>query len=284
MTEPSERPVEERNRLLLLLGAVIIAVAVVVMFRTGVDEAVDLPVAADLPDVGPVPDFASIEDVNVMKEAFFDYLLPVIEAQNEWLEDNRAYLQDLRARLEAGTALRSRDLRRLETLAERYRVTLSEPVSLVDMDELLLRVDIVPPSLALAQAAAESGWGRSRFAREGNNLFGEWCFTEGCGMVPQRRRPGASHEVTLFDSVGHAVDSYFRNLNSHPAYEDMRELRAASREENGVILGTELVDGLEMYSERRGAYLEELRHMIRINRLTRLDLPEEQLDTASVNP
>lgn len=284
MTEVSERPVAERNRLLLLIGAGILAVAVLVMFRTGFDDTVDAPMAADLPDVGPVPDFASIQDVNVMKEAFFDYLLPVIEAQNEWIEDNRAYLKDLRGRLEAGIALRARDLTHLEALAGRYRVTLSAPVGLAELDELLLRVDIVPPSLALAQAAAESGWGRSRFAREGNNLFGEWCFTEGCGMVPQRRLPGASHEVTLFDSVGHAVDSYFRNLNSHPAYEDMRELRAASREENGVILGTELVDGLEMYSERRGAYLEELRHMIRINQLTRLDLAEEHLDAASVNP
>lgn len=271
----------ERKRVTLLAILVLASVALLLSYRLGMDEPPPVAPRADLPDVGPVPDFAAIADIEQMKEAFFDFLLPVIDAQNEWIHDNRQYLLDLRERTAAEEPLRSRDQKHLEVLAERYRVTLSEPVSLADINELLLRVDIIPPSLALAQAAAESGWGRSRFAREGNNLFGEWCFREGCGMTPQRRRTGARHEVTLFESVGDAVDSYFRNLNSHPSYEPMRELRADARNESGLILGTDLIDGLEMYSERRGDYLEELRVMIRVNRLTRLDVPET-LDTAAV--
>ena len=263
----------EALNLKLLAGAAVLTVALLLGVRFSGD-AEPGRLAADLPPVDAVPDFASIHDVNEMKEEFFGFLLPLVEAQNDWVLDNRSFLLGVESRLEAGRAIRGREQTRLELLGARYRVMLSEPAALEDVRELLLRVDIIPPSLALAQAAAESGWGRSRFAREANNLFGEWCFTTGCGLVPQRRIPGAAHEVTLFDTVGDAVDSYFRNLNSHPAYEPLRELRATARDEHGRVLGTHLIDGLEMYSERRGEYLEELRHMIRINQLLRLDEPE----------
>ncbi len=274
----------ERKRLALLGVAVLLAVVLMLSYRLATDAPTPPATQADLPDVGPVPEFDAIADVEQMKQAFFDFLLPVIEAQNQWIEDNRYYLLDLRARMQAQESPDRRDKAHLEALAERYRVELEDPPTIDDLDELLLRVDIVPPSLALAQAAAESGWGRSRFALEGNNLFGEWCFREGCGMMPARRRAGARHEVTLFESVSDAVDSYFRNLNSHPAYGPMRALRAEARNDNGMVMGTDLVDGLEMYSERRGAYLEELRTMIRVNHLTRFDMAEAEgvLDSAAV--
>jgi len=270
-----ERDLKEQARLILLCTAAAVAVLLLFLGRGLSEPEPDIPLVAELPDVGPLPDFAAIRDVNVMKSAFFDYLLPVVEAQNSWILDNRNYLLELRDRLEAGGALQEADKIRLEVLAERYRVELSEAMDAADITVLLLRVDIIPPSLALAQAASESGWGRSRFAREANNLFGEWCYREGCGLVPERRIAGAQHEVTWFDAVPDAVDSYFRNLNSHPSYEPLRQLRAEAREDHDFLLGTHLIDGLEMYSERRGAYLEELRVMIRINRLLELDLPDD---------
>ena len=97
-------------------------------------------------------------------------------------------------------------------------------------EELLKRVDYVPPSLALTQAAIESGWGSSRFARQGNNLFGQWCFSSGCGMVPSLRESGKGHEVAKFDTVNLAVRSYILNLNSHESYTELRENRADLRD------------------------------------------------------
>lgn len=266
----------ERKRLLLLLAVAVVAALLLFLGRGVREPAPEIPLAAELPDIGPLPDFSAIDDVKVMKSAFFDYLLPVVEAQNSWIRDNRSYLIDLRDRLQTGQPLEESDRIRLDVLAERYRVELSEQVGAADISALLMRVDIIPPSLALAQAASESGWGRSRFAREANNLFGEWCYREGCGLVPARRIEGAQHEVATFDAIPDAVDSYFRNLNTHPAYASLRELRAAAREEHDVLLGTYLVGGLEFYSERRDAYLQELRAMIRINKLLELDLPEQE--------
>jgi Bax protein len=128
-------------------------------------------------------------------------------------------------------------------------------------------VDAVPVSLALAQAAKESGWGTSRFAREGYALFGERCFETGCGMVPRARRKGLSHEVTRFDSPREAVASYVRNLNTHPDYAEFRQLRAKLRQAPSPHPGIDLAGSLTSYSERREAYVREIREMIRFNGL-----------------
>mgnify|MGYP002064425563 CR=1 FL=1 len=95
--------------------------------------------------------------------------------------------------------------------------------------ELRRRVDTVPIRLALAQAAKESGWGTSRFARKGNNFFGQWCYDEGCGLVPRARGEGRSHEVRAFDSPGDSVASYLRNINTHHGYRELRHARAGLR-------------------------------------------------------
>lgn len=261
----------------LLAIATLLCLALV-WLRFGLAEPnsyASLPLTPELPDPGPMPDFREFTQVDDRKDAFFGYLLPVVEAQNDWLVEARAFLKDQYQVLQSGQSPTDPAMRRLLALSERYRIVLSDPPEPVELEELLQRVDLIPPSLALAQAAAESGWGTSRFAREGNNLFGEWCFREGCGMVPQRRRGGAQHEVASFDSVSGAIDSYFRNLNTHPAYASMRELRANAREQQGKFIGPDLVPGLLMYSERREYYLDEILAMIRINRLVELD--EEQL-------
>lgn len=116
------------------------------------------------------------------------------------------------------------------------------------------------------QAANESAWGTSRFARIGLNFFGQWCYTKGCGMVPKRRNTGAAHEVAAFKSVRAAINSYFKNINTHPAYKDLRAIRENLRLEQKPILATELTHGLMSYSERGEAYIEELNTMISQNR------------------
>ena len=138
------------------------------------------------------------------------------------------------------------------------------------LDALLLRVDTVPLSLALAQSAKESGWGTSRFARDGYNLFGEWCFEKGCGLVPQARTAGRSHEVEAFRSPRHSVASYLNNINTHEGYQTFRRERAKQRAASKVLSGTALATYLSQYSERGEAYVEEIRQLIRTNDLESL--------------
>lgn len=142
------------------------------------------------------------------------------------------------------------------------------PVRLFDHQawtRLLRRVDVIPVKLVLAQAANESAWGTSRFAREGNNLFGQWCFTKGCGMVPIRRAEGASHEVALFTTPAASVRAYMLNLNSGGAYEHFRKIRIGLKRMNKPQSAIVLAAGLEKYSERGRDYVRSIRDMIRGN-------------------
>jgi Bax protein len=264
MTDP-ETPTSSRRRGALIAGSV----AFVVLVAGGVWFAQQPPGANARS--GPVPDFAAIEDVQTKKDTFFGFLAPMIAERNEWVLKQRAFLRNLRDRLDAGGSLPADDVRRVEQLAERYRVDTAEGIDVTVIDTLLHHCDVVPPSLALAQAASESGWGTSRFAREGNNYFGEWCFSEGCGLIPGRRGAEQTHEVEVFPTVEAAVDSYFRNLNRVAVYEPLRETRARARAAGRPITGEALAAGLERYSERGTVYIEEVRSIISYNDLERYD-------------
>lgn len=222
-------------------------------------------------DYGPVPEFAAIDHIPDRKAAFFAFLQPMIEDQNEWILENRRFLQSLRAELIADVTPEAQDQQRVEALAKRYGVSLADGITVDVVDELLHHGDVIPPSLVLAQAAKESGWGMSRFARDGNNYFGEWCYTEGCGIVPARRGPGQQHEVEAFDSVEDGVDSYFRNLNRGGPYQQVRVIRAESRDLGRPLSSTRLAAGLQKYSERGQVYVDEVRSLIAYNNLTAFD-------------
>lgn len=225
------------------------------------------------PGAGPLPEFAD-EDISARKQAFFDFLRPIAREHNDRIRQDREALQKLAARDSLGYF----DRRRLDRLAEKYFVDIDE----VDDDEALemlqRRVDTVPEALVLVQAAKESGWGRSRFAREGNALFGEWCYREGCGIVPGARGEGRTHEVRAFDTVYDAVGSYIRNLNTHRSYLDMRLARQAARENGEAPSAFQLAEYLSRYSERGDVYVREIQSMIRQNDLE--DVPQAQLRTA----
>ena len=139
------------------------------------------------------------------------------------------------------------------------------------MNVLMRRVDTVPASLALAQAAEESGWGTSRFAQEGNALFGQWTTAEGEGLVPRRREAEASHKVRVFDELHDAVAAYLHNLNTHRAYRQFRLTRAEQRAESGRLDSVALVEDLKSYSERGEDYVASIKTIIRVNRLRQLD-------------
>lgn len=209
-----------------------------------------------------LPDFSKYSDTTEKKAAFFSFLYPRIVLANSRILIERDYLDSLASKEE----LTAKEYRWLAQQAERLRVD-AEPGSKEQFALLRKRLDVIPPSLVLAQAANESAWGTSRFAIKGNNLFGQWCFSKGCGLVPLGRAEGASHEVADFASPYRSVRAYIQNLNRHPTYQLLRDVRLKDRRNNTPLSGIELAEGLLGYSERGEEYVEEIRAMIRYNNL-----------------
>lgn len=239
-----------------------------------------VPVKTDqvkVPEIRELPDFSQYSQAADKKQAFFGFLAPVVAAENALIEQQRQGLQALHTKwLFKANSLNREQRSWLEYLAKRYRVDFDLQEGAAEMFELLLRrVDVVPETLVLVQAANESAWGTSRFATEAFNLFGEWCFSEGCGIVPNLRGDEARHEVERFSTINASVRSYLMNLNTHPAYVELRTLRAAKRAENADIRALDLTPGLLSYSERGEAYIEELNAMIRVNRPLILEALDE---------
>ncbi|NND68171.1 MAG: flagellar biosynthesis protein FlgJ [Halioglobus sp.] len=213
------------------------------------------------------PVFSEIPAGDARKEAFFAYFAPLIAAHNAAILKQREKVLEWREAGGPGWWQGGE----FEALTAKYFMQEFDAASEEDWNELLERVDIVPVSLGLAQAAKESGWGTSRFATSANNYFGQWCFEPGCGVVPEKRNAGATHEVANFESPGKSVRSYLQNLNRHRAYARFRDIRAQARTTGGPATGLALAEGLDEYSERGGAYVKELRSMIRYNELDRYD-------------
>lgn len=209
------------------------------------------------------PNFADIPAGKARKQAFFDYLRPIIVAENGKRLAMRERLLALKAQ---DDAIGRRDAAWLAKLAARYELpeTLTAPEL---VDALLLNVDTIPVSLALAQAAKESAWGTSRFAIEGNSYFGQRCWEPGCGMVPRKRQAGHQFEVRRFGSVQEAVSSYLVNINSHPDYAELRKYRARQRAQGEAVSGIELAEKMAQYSERRSVYVDEIQSLIHFNKL-----------------
>ena len=200
------------------------------------------------------------------KQRFFDKLLPLVTRENERLLGTRRELAELQAARARGVRLQEARLTWLRKLADDYRV---EGITGTDalVEALLERVDVVPAGLALAQAANESAWGKSRFAREGNNLFGTWTYDEDNGIKPKRRATGKTHLVRSYDSLEASLRDYMQNLNSHPAYQPFRERRAAQRADRQPLSALHLAAGLTAYAENGEEYVKLIQSMIRSNKL-----------------
>ena len=253
--------------LLLLLVLTVLLVNSVLNQRA--ESTATDPVVTNEPVIdSEMPDFGSIQDVKAKKAAFFGYMKPIVDAENQKIEADRTRIQQLSRQ----SSLSETEKVWLVSIAKKYRLSLTDDVTPAWYATLLERVDTLPVSLALAQAANESAWGTSRFAREGNNLFGQWCFSKGCGLVPTQRSEGADHEVRKFASVSDSVAAYLLNINTHRQYADLRALRAEARREDQPVTGIYLSPGLVRYSQRGEAYVHELIAMITGNGLEKYDV------------
>ncbi|MCZ2723246.1 glucosaminidase domain-containing protein [Marinomonas sp. 15G1-11] len=210
------------------------------------------------------PDFANINDIRERKDAFFNYLLPFVIEKNSLLVRDREKIYTILASEEPPSR---EDKRWLKALREIFKLEKVDVYTHESISELLLYVDIIPESLVLAQAANESAWGTSRFALEGNNYFGQWCFRKGCGLVPEQRDDEAEHEVRRFKNARQSVFAYIDNLNINRAYADLREKRSELRQNGQEITGLTLASGLHSYSERGQDYIDEIESLISYNEL-----------------
>lgn len=234
--------------------------------------------ALEIEPVEGRPDFQNIADVQEKKVVFFEYMLPMIREANASILVDREKVESFSSKLAAGATLSAADGATLNSLLERYRMTVEGTPTAADIKELLARTDVVPASLVLAQSANESAWGTSRFAVSANNFFGLWCFSPGCGVTPQQRNDGAKHEVAKFDEVDEGVEYYVFTINTNDAYKHLREIRAGLREDDRNITGIELAEGLLRYSERGEEYVREIQSMIRYNNLSKYTLATSEAD------
>lgn len=238
----------------LIATAIIVVVMGGVFWLTSIGE----------PGGKPLPDFTIFAAGQERKAAFFSFLGPIITARNDKILKQRKRLETMAVKLNQGEHLRRSEKNWFISLATRYHLELpGDVVGIADITGLLRLVDVLPMPLVLVQAAKESAWGTSRFARKANNLFGQWCYSPGCGIVPMNRPSGSQHEVKTFNNVGAAVKSYFFNINTHASYHSLREIRARQRDLNQPVTGTALADGLLFYSERREEYVIEVKDMLR---------------------
>ena len=202
-------------------------------------------------------DLDELGSTKLKKETFIKIVLPLIVAENERILADREKLI-LLSNKKFTTDLEKQWMR--QKLLE-YKVKKG------DLKKLLVRMDIIPTSIALAQAAKESGWGTSRFALEGNAIFGQWTWS-GQGIAPLDRESNKNHKILKFPILRASVKAYQNNLNTHKSYTKFREKRNKLREKKGKLQGLELTETLDNYAQTGSEYTKILNQIIRQNRLT----------------
>ena len=212
-------------------------------------------------EIGKLPyELKEIQNIKKRKELFIQIVLPLI------LEENNKILLDrkkLFAILNKNNNSKSDDI----WLNKKFK---QYGISKKKIPTLKRRMDIIPVSMAIAQAAKETGWGTSRFALEGNALFGQWTYTDK-GIKPAAAEAGTKHKVMMFNVLKSSVRAYARNLNTHKSYRKMRYVRAIQRDNNGKLNSLELVDFLDNYAETGKEYTIILKKIIEQNSLTDFD-------------
>ena len=202
-------------------------------------------------------DLDELQSSRLRKETFIKIVLPLIVAENEKILADRKKLKKVSAK-------------KFTTDGEKQwlrQKLLEYKVKKGNIEELIARIDIIPTSIALAQAAKESGWGTSRFALEGNAIFGQWTWS-GQGIAPLDRESDKNHKILKFPILRASVKAYQNNLNTHKSYTKFREKRAGFRKKNKVISGLELTETLKNYAQTGSEYTKILNQIIKQNRLT----------------
>ena len=210
------------------------------------------------------------DHLNNEKKEFVKTVLPIIINENQKIIMSRDFITNLKTKLEKFKTLNKKEITKLNKIADSYNIRYLNKHKLDLIDEILSNVDIIPNSIALAQAAIESGWGKSRFAKEYNALFGEYTYDQNEGVVPLKRELGDKHLIKSFSSFDNSVSSYFRNINSHYAYNEFRKVRYIMRSKNNFSDTNLLLNKLNSYAEN-DKYIEILESVIQKNKFSKFD-------------
>ena len=205
-------------------------------------------------------DLKKIKSTQKKKDTFIKIVMPLILDENSKIEQDRKKLFKI-----LGKPSNTRG----ETVWLKRRFK-DYQIEKEDITELKLRMDIIPTSLAIAQAAKESGWGTSRFALEGNAMFGQWTWGKD-GIVPKEKETNQEHKILKFPMLRSSVKAYMFNLNTHRGYKDFRDARAELRKNNKTISGLDLVNYLQNYAQTGSEYTKVLKKIINQNQLTDFD-------------
>ena len=204
------------------------------------------------------------------KNIFISILLPIALRGNELVLEEREFIKD---------AISSNDLSQIEYFSKRYKIKDYKKINFAKLSvkqveeiksKLLIKVNKIPISMILAQAIIESGWGSSRFAKEGNALFGEWTWQKGIGIKPQEKLD-ANYAVKNFSNISASLNSYILNLNRHEAYNEMRNYRNKKYRNGDPITGYEAANFLSGYAEIGYQYVTKVKDIIKSNKLKRFE-------------
>jgi Bax protein len=204
---------------------------------------------------------ANLDNIGDRKKLFIKVILPLIIYENNQILQDRNYLNQISRE----KSLSEQEIVWLDKKFKEYKVNTNE------IEELKKRMDVIPPSLAIAQAAYETGWGTSRFAMEGNSLYGARTWKKGKGIVPNDRGEEQKFEVLSFKIIRASISSYKKNLNTHQSYSEFRKVRAIQRKEKNRVFGLELSQYLNKYSEIGDVYVQRLKKIMEQNSLTDFD-------------
>jgi len=205
-------------------------------------------------------DLNTLGDTKKKRELFIKIILPLILDENNKITEDRKKLFKILGK-------------NFNTVGERVwlkRRFKEYKIEDRDLAKLKIRMDIIPVSLAIAQAANESGWGTSRFALEGNALFGQWTWSKK-GITPKNKDPNQSHKILQFQILKASVRAYKNNLNTHNAYKEFREVRAQLRQQNKRIIGLDLTKYIKNYAAIGEKYVAIINGIIEQNSLTDFD-------------
>ena len=223
-----------------------------------------LPIISELPD-----DFSEIQDVPTKKKLFYLVTLPLI------YNANASIMQERRMVINIEKKFARKDLNKNETdeiirLSKKYKLDYSE-INTKLFRKLKQRINIIPVSLALGQAIIESGWGQSRFATEGNALYGQWTTSEDKGIIPQDRDEDKTHAVLKFKNLSESVEAYMFNINTHQAYYNFRVIRRIDERIKYTDPISMKVKYLAAYAEIGDKYVDKLELIIASNNLQEFD-------------
>jgi len=216
-------------------------------------------------------DIINFNNFSTAKKDFIETLLPLISYENQKIILERKKLFNIKESLVNDKTLTNQDLTYLNKIAKKYKIKINNKHKIDLVNELMIFVDIIPNSIVLAQAANESGWGTSRFAKEYNAYFGEYTYDFSKGVIPLRREEGKTHLVKAFSSFDKSVESYFKNINTHHAYEKFRLTRKIMRDKNNFSNINLLVNALDTYAEDDN-YIETISAIINSNKLYQFDI------------